>query len=163
MRTDSSLSEAQRAAAVGLFERGHSRNYVARRLGVSRDAVRALHDRWRLRGTEALVTRTVKRSYPFEQKHALVQRVLAGETKVAVAQEAGLSSPNLLAKWVRIYVRDGEAGLRPKVLGRPRAAQRDGPEPELSELEQLRRENERLRAEVAYLGKVRALSGQAHG
>jgi transposase-like protein len=144
MRSDSSLSESQRAAAVELFERGHSRTFVARRLGVSRDAVRALHDRWRLRGAEVLMTKTTRRMYTFEEKHALVQQVLAGETKVAVAQAAGLSSPNLLAKWVRAFVR-------------PEA------EPELSELERLRRENERLRAEVAYLGKVRALSGQARG
>lgn len=134
---------------------------MSRRLGVSRDAVRAVHDRWRLRGQEALVTRTAKRSYTFEEKLVLVQRVLAGETKVAVAQEAGLSSPNLLAKWVRVHERQGEAGLRPKPQGRPQTSQR--PEPELSELERLRRENERLRAEVAYLGKVRALSGQTRG
>lgn len=157
MRRDSSLSESQRAAAVGLFERGHSRKYVARRLGVSRDAVRALHDRWRLRGREALMTRTAKRSSTFEQKMALVQRVLAGETKLAVAQEAQLSSPNLLAKWVRAFGRQGEDGLRPKPHGRPRAPVRDGSEPELSELERLRRENERLRAEVAYLGKLQAV------
>lgn len=161
MRGDSSLSESQRAAAVAWFERGHGRKYVARRLGVSPGAVRALHDRWRLRGTEALVSWTAKRSYSFEEKQALVQRVLAGETKLAVAQAAGLSSPNLLAIWVRAYRCQGEDGLRPKPPGRPRASRRD--EPALSELEQLRRENERLRAEVAYLGKVRALSGQTHG
>jgi transposase-like protein len=163
MRSDSSLSESQRAAAVELFERGHSRTFVARRLGGSRDAVRALHDRWRLRGAEVLMTKTTRRMYTFEEKHALVQQVLAGETKVAVAQAAGLSSPNLLAKWVRAFVRQGEAGLRPRPLGRPWADQRPEAEPELSELERLRRENERLRAEVAYLGKVRALSGQARG
>lgn len=161
MRRDSSLSEPQRAAAVEFFEHGHGRKFVARRLGVSHDAVRALHDRWRLWGPEALMTKTTRRTYTFAQKHALVQRVLAGETKLAVAQDMGLSSPNLLAKWVRAFVRQGEAGLRPTPLGRPRAAQR--PEAELSELDRLRRENERLRAEVAYLGKVRALSGQARG
>jgi transposase-like protein len=93
--------------------------------------------------------------YAYEEKAALVQRVLAGETKLAVAQDAGLSSPNLLAKWVRAYRRQGEAGLRPKPRGRPRGPQQ--PEAELSELERLRRENERLRAEVAYLGKLQAL------
>jgi transposase len=163
MREDSSLSEPQRIAAVALFEFGHSRGFVAQRLGVSRDAVRALHDRWRIRGREALMARTAKRSYAFEEKSALVQRVLAGETKLAVAQDAGLSSPNLLAKWVRAFVRQGEDGLRPKPQGRLRAPLRDGSEPELSELERLRRENEWLRAEVAYLGKVRALSGQRRG
>ena len=40
-----------------------------------------------------------------------------------------------------------------------RPVTREGPAPE-SEVEQLRRENERLRAEVAYLGKLRALRSQ---
>lgn len=153
MRADSSLSEGQRCNAVALFEQGHSRGFVARRLGVSRDAVRALHDRWRIRGSEALVSRAAKQSYSFEQKYQLVQRVLAGETKAAVAQDAGLSSPALLAKWLHAYAQQGEAGLHPKPPGRPPA----GAAPELSELEQLRRENERLRAQVAYLGKLQAL------
>lgn len=154
MRRDSTLSAAQRAAAVAWFETGHSRTYVARRLGGSRDAVRALHDRWRVRGKEALVTRRERRSYTFAEKSALVQRVLAGETKLAVAAEAGLSSPKLLANWLRVYQRLGDAGLQPKPRGRPPAPL---PAAEPSDLERLRRENERLRAEVAYLGKLQAL------
>ena len=48
--------------------------------------------------------------------------------------------------------------MRPKPKGRPGKAR--FPPVELSELERLRRENERLRAEVAYLGKLRALRAQ---
>jgi transposase-like protein len=155
MRADSTLSAAQRATAIACFEIGHSRKYVARHLGVSRDAVRALHDRWRVRGGEALMTRTTRRSYGYQEKQALVHRVLAGETKLAVAQDAGLSSPKLLANWLRAYQRFGEAGLQPKPRGRPPAVPRPAAEP--SELDRLRRENERLRAEVAYLGKLQAL------
>lgn len=54
---------------------------------------------------------------------------------------------------------DGEDGLRPKPKGRPRKPD-SPPTGELPELERLRRENERLRAEVAYLGKLRALREQ---
>jgi hypothetical protein len=49
--------------------------------------------------------------------------------------------------------------LRPKPKGRPRKNPEAPARPE-SELEQLRRENERLRAENAYLGKLRALREQ---
>ena len=58
-----------------------------------------------------------------------------------------------------IYRRDGEDGLRPKRRGRPPTDRTN--EPAKSELETLRRENEQLRAEVAYLGKLRALRSQA--
>ena len=99
------------------------------------------------------------KSYSFEFKLALVERFLAGETGPALTVEAGLSSRQLLQKWVRAYRREGEDGLRPKPKGRPRKP--DSPPPaDLSELERLRRENERLRAEVAYLGKLRALREQ---
>lgn len=76
---------------------------------------------------------------------------------MTLAQEFDLSSPKLVEAWVRIYRDEGEDGLRPKPTGRPRRDP-DTPARELSEVEQLRQENERLRAEVAYLGKLRALS-----
>ena len=53
MYARSSLSQAQRVAAVALFEEGSGRDAVATQLGVSRDPVKALYDRWRVRGTGA--------------------------------------------------------------------------------------------------------------
>lgn len=150
------MSEAQREAAVVLFEAGHGRDAVATRLGVSCHAVRLLQNRWRIWGRGALVTKPSRRTFAFELKHEIVQRFLAGETKIALAQAYDLSSPQLVAAWVRTYRAEGEDGLRPKPKGRPK---RDPAAPvrEEAELERLRRENERLRAEVAYLGKLRAL------
>lgn len=156
MREQSSLSAQQRVAAVALFDAGHGRDAVANRLGVSRDAVRVLHDRWRIRGGGVLVTKPTKRSFSFEVKLEVVQRFLAGETRVALAQAYDLSSPQLVGAWVRTYRNEGEDGLRPKPKGRPRKNP-DAPAREETELEALRREDERLRTEVAYLGKLRAL------
>lgn len=159
MRADSSLSQSQREAAVAWFEEGFRDSAVASRLGVSRWAIRDLHRRWKLHGERALTTMTTKRPVAFEVKLAVVQRALAGELKSALAQEFGLSSPKIIAAWVRRYRAEGEDGLRPKPKGRP-------PKPDTllsaqeSELEQLRRENEFLRAQNAYLGKVRALMEQ---
>ncbi|WP_425362483.1 helix-turn-helix domain-containing protein [Arthrobacter citreus] len=67
-----------------------------------------------------------------------------------------MSSPQLIDKWTRQYRTAGEDGLRPKPKGRPKNDSGAVRQPE-SELQRLRRENERLRAEVAFLGKVRAL------
>ena len=159
MASRRSMSEEQRQAAVALFASGHGRDAVATQLRVSPHAVRALQYRWRLWGDGSLV-RQPKQTYAFEVKVEIVQRVLAGETKIALAQEYALSSPQLIAKWLRIYRAEGAAGLRPKPIGRPTQApsERAGPAGPEEELERLRRENERLRAEVAYLGKLRALS-----
>ena len=73
-----------------------------------------------------------------------------------LADEYGISSSVLLKTWVRIYRREGEDGLRSKRRGRPPRAVGK----QLTEVQKLERENERLRAEVAYLKKVRALRAQ---
>ncbi len=156
MFKSSSLSEEQRDAAVALFEIGWGSRAVATRLGVGRKAVLRLHDRWRVRGDTALVTKPSSRVYSFEFKLNAVQRYIAGETRVALAKELELSSPHLIAVWAGQYRAQGEEGLRPKPKGRPRKNPDTPAQPE-PELQRLRRENERLRAEVAFLGKVNAL------
>jgi transposase len=159
MRARSSLSEVQRGAAVALFEKGLGYRAVARSLDAPGVPVRALYGRWRIHGQGVLVSKPAK-SYSFEFKLALVERFLAGETGPDLAVEAGLSSRQLLQKWVRAYRRDGAEALRPKAKGRPVKSAAPPPSAELTELERLRRENERLRAQVAYLGKLRALRDQ---
>jgi len=154
----SSLSEAQRELAVASFEQGLGYWSVATLMGVSRWPVKRLHQRWQMRGRGALVEQRVKPSYSFEFKLALVERFLAGEPAGALAVEGGLSSPQLLKTWARTYRREGADGLRPKPRGRP-ATERVAAG-EMTEVERLRRENERLRAEVAYLGKLQALRAQ---
>ena len=156
MFKSSSLSEEQREAAVVLFEIGWGSRAVATKLGVGRKPVLRLHDRWRVRGDTALVTKPGNRVYSFELKLNAVQRYIAGETRVALAKELELSSPALVQTWVHKYRVEGEEGLRPKAKGRPKSDPGTAAAPE-SEVQRLRRENERLRAEVAFLGKVQAL------
>ena len=156
MPARSSLSEDQRQSAVALFEAGWGNRSVATKLGVSRWPIRRLYDRWRVHGGTTLVGKPTKRAFSFEFKLAAVQRHLYGETKAALAKEFQLSSPALIDTWTRQYRTAGEDGLRPKPKGRPKNDPGAARKPE-SELQRLRRENERLRAEVAFLGKVRAL------
>jgi transposase len=159
MSVRSSLSEDQREAAVAWFEKGIADTAAARLLGVSHSPVKLLYLRWRIQGRGALVAKPTKQVYPFEFKLALVERYIAGETAQDLAAEAGLSSSGLLKNWAAAYRHGGPDALRPKPKGRP-GKPGSPPPAELSELERLRRENERLRAEVAYLGKLRALRAQ---
>jgi transposase len=154
MYSRSTLSHPEAVAAVGLFEQGFTAKSVALALDLARAPVQMLYQRWQLRGSGALVTRD-RRQYDFETKLEIVRRHIRGESGRALSEEFGLPSPSTVANWTSIFRRDGEDGLRPKRRGRPPANRGDSP-PE-SETETLRRENERLRAEVAYLGKLRAL------
>lgn len=159
----SSLTEAQRSAAVALFERGLGYKAAASHLGVGRLPVRKLYYRWSVRGRGALVGKPTKSRYSFEFKLDVVRKVLdEGATAGQLAHEFELSSGQLVRSWVQAYRRHGEEGLRPKPKGRPA---KGGSPPtsttgEMTDLQRLEQENLRLRAENAYLKKLRALRVQ---
>lgn len=154
MRQNSSLIAEQRLAAVDLFEQGIGHKAVSSRLNAGEHAVRGLEKRFRIWGRAALESKPTNQVYSFEFKLAVVRQFLDGEaTLMELAQRHRLSSPNLLRTWVRTYREQGEDGLRPKTAS---GAEAGGP----TELEKLRRENQRLQAENAYLKKVRALRNQ---
>ena len=140
-----------------MFEQGFTAKSVAISLDLARSPVQMLYQRWQLRGSGALVTRD-RRQYGFETKLEIVRRHVKGESGRALCEEYGLPSPSTVANWTSIYRRDGEDGLRAKRRGRPPTDRGDSPPK--TEIETLRVENERLRAEVAYLGKLRALRSQ---
>lgn len=157
MRARSSLTEAQRDQLVELFDQGMGSRTAARELNVSRDAVRRLKRRYDLHGRLCLVEKPIKQQYSFEIKKEIVDRFTAGETKMALAREFGLSSDQLVSTWVRAWRAGGDAALKPKKAGRPKGP--TAPKP-LSDLDKIRRENEKLKAENAYLKKLRDLRSQ---
>jgi len=154
MYSKSTLSHTDAVSAVELFEQGFTAKSVSISLDLAGAPVQMLYQRWQLRGSGALMTRD-RKQYDFETKLEIVHRHIEGESGRTLSEEFDLPSPSTVANWTSIFRRDGVDGLRPKRRGRPPTIRGDSP-PE-SETEALRRENERLRAEVAYLGKLRAL------
>ncbi|QBZ29768.1 hypothetical protein E4653_07955 [Corynebacterium diphtheriae subsp. lausannense] len=90
----------------------------------------------------------------------ILRRHKAGEFKSDLAKEYGLSSPALINHWVWQVNKGGPDALRPKPKGRPKGPARPAP---VTEEDKLRRENELLKAEVAYLKKMRDLRDQRRG
>ena len=161
MHPHSSLTEAQRSAAVALFEQGWRDGATATRLGVSRWPVRDLYRRWSVHGMGALVGKPTKSRYSFEFKLEVVRKVIdGGVTAEQLAHEYKLSSGKLVQTWVRAYRRLGEDGLRPRPRGRPPGGGSPPTPDEMSDLQRLEQENLRLRVENAYLKKLRALRAQ---
>jgi transposase len=153
MYSKSTLSHSDAVSAVEMFEGGFTAKSVALTLDLAGAPVQMLYQRWQLRGVGALVTRD-RKQYDFDTKLQVVLRHTKGESGRALAKEFDLPSPSTVTTWTNKYRRDGPDALRPKRRGRPPATRKDAvPE---TEIEALRRENERLRAEVAYLGKLRA-------
>ncbi|ODU29803.1 MAG: hypothetical protein ABT15_22645 [Pseudonocardia sp. SCN 73-27] len=157
MYSGSTLSHSDAVSVVKLFEQGLTATSVSLSLDLAPNPVQMLYQRWQLRGRDALVTRE-RRQYDFGTELEIVLRHVGGESCRALAEEYGLPSPSTVANWTSFYRREGDDGVRPTRRGRPSTEPRDPP-PE-NEVETLRKENERLRAEVAYLGKLRALRSQ---
>ena len=151
------MSEHQREQLVELFEQGIGYRAAATALGVSKYAVRTLRRRFQLHGRLCLVEKPTKQHYPFEVKKEVVERYLAGETRMDLAREFGLSSDILVRDWARKWRKGGDEALKPKPKGRPKGSVVSKP---LSEEAKLRRQIARLEAENAYLKKLRDLRNQ---
>lgn len=157
MRARNSLTERQREQLVDLFEEGMGYKAAARRIGVNQAPVKMLARRFKLHGKLCLVKKPTKQHYSFEIKKEVVNRFIAGESKMDLASEFALSSDQLVANWVRAWRIGGDEALRSKPKGRPKGS---SPSKIITEEDRLRCENEKLRAENAYLKKLRDLRNQ---
>ncbi len=151
-----------RQATVELIEGGYGWRTVARRLEIPADTAREWIHTYRACGREAFLSMGSRhRSYDYETKLAAVlDHVEGGMTKQEVMQRHGIASETALKGWVKRYREGGPEALRPRPKGRPRGARRR-PEPTPTREQELEAENRRLRAEVAYLKKLRALGAMA--
>lgn len=122
---------------------------------------------YELHGIDGLKHKPSNKDWTKEEKFDLVSKVLAGNSIKSIAIEAGIH-PGLLHKWVKKYKQEGYNGLELKRRGRPPKENLIMTKPsndkeikltksELEELKLLRRRNEYLEAENAYLKKARAL------
>ena len=146
-----------RRAAVDLFSKGHGKAFVASRLGLSRTIVEQWSLTYRAVGSEVLLAMgSTHRKYDFETKVAAASAVVdLGRPKSEVMVEFGIASRSPLNAWCSRYREGGADALRPRPKGRPKAQST----PKTRE-QQLEREVERLRAQVAYLKKSIALKAE---
>lgn len=148
---------SKREEAARLVSLGLGKQSLARALDIPRQTAEKWVKAINAVGEEAFLDMGAKhRAYDYGTKLAAVADVVErGLTKQEAMAKHGIANPTSLDKWVRAYRTGGPEALRPKPKGRPRLKPED--RPAKTREQELEDENRRLRAEVAYLKKLRSL------
>lgn len=157
------LSFKQTVVEAYLYGKGQGARAIALQFGIERGLVRYWTARYRHHGSAGLVPRTDRR-YDISFKRQVLQH--RWREALSYAQTAALyaiGNQSTIARWERQY----QAGtldtlpLPGEPMPQPPVSAATSPSASSTEdqrtLDELRRENEYLRAEVAYLKKLQAL------
>ena len=131
---------------------------LARKYNVSRGNLDYLYSFYLKRGEETFQKRYTE--YSVEEKTKAVQRLLDGESPRALAIELKLSGVGVLKKWKSNYLQNSNKIVTMVKGKKKRNSASVSPtlsDSELTTINQLKMENIKLRAEVDYLKKLRAL------
>ena len=135
---------------------------VAKKHGVTTSPLKCWVRAYKEFGRSGLFVKKKKQIYPVKFKldvlHFMKQ---TGASYQDTAIEFNMNNPSLIASWNGQFLKEGIEGLQEKVKGRPSMSKKPKATPakqekEMSREEQLERENELLRLEVAYLKKLKA-------
>lgn len=113
-------------------------------------------------GAEGIISNDSKKLYSVQFKLDVLHfKKQTGASYRDSAIEFKMNNPALIANWQRIFLKEGVEGLKPKQRGRPSMSKKRDVKPAIQEEimsreEELERENELLRLEVAYLKKLKA-------
>ena len=140
------LSYEDKVQIYELRKQGYSLEKLSNKFGINNSNLRYM-------------IKLIDRYYSPELKQEMINKVLhEGWTKDRVSLEYGLPSRTILLNWLAKYKKNAYTtvektrGRVPK-MGRKRKKTWE----EMTELERLQEENERLRTEVAYLKKLKEL------
>ena len=145
---------------IAYYRQGHTGAATAKKFNVNPQFVHKWVKQYQSGGIDAIKPKISKACYSREFKHEVITTMLSqGLSQSEAALKFNISSPALISHWHKAYRQEGISGLTSKRKGRTAMSKPyiiDKPDDEKT-LAELKRENEYLRAEVAYLKKLDAL------
>ena len=143
---------------IAYYQQGHTKGATGKKFGVNPQFVRKWIEQYQHGGIDAIKPKTSKTRYNSEFKIKVIEAMLTEELNQSeTALKFHISSPALISHWHNAYRLHGMSGLTPKYKGSNTVTSpiTDKPDDEKTPAE-LKRENEYLSAENAYLKKLDA-------
>ncbi|AOV06869.1 helix-turn-helix domain-containing protein [Sporosarcina ureilytica] len=136
---------------------------LARKYGIpSKSPIESWVQAYKAFGEDGLRRKRSKKVYSVQFKLDVLHFIKrTGASYQDTAIEFNMNNPSLIANWKRTFLKEGVEGLKPKSKGCPTMSKDKKAKPvkteeKMSREEQLERENELLRLEIAYLKKLDA-------
>ena len=145
---------------------------LARKYSIpSRSVIQTWVNQYQINGEEGLQAQKTNNKYALPFKLDVLRfKQDTGASYKETANAFGIAEPSIIANWKRAYLKEGAPGLN-KTRGRPSKMPKSNPNQSkikqskkdqqknetIDEIEFLKKENEYLKIEVAYLKKLKAL------
>ena len=148
----------EKLEVIKMHKRGAGVKLIVKRLRLSKSLVALWIEQYNQHGKAGLIRLPRNCRYNFEEKCQIICEIEEKHVPLHVVSAKYRVARSTLRCWRQIVRRDGYEALREVKYGRKYASMgRPKKKEPVTELEKLQRENELLRAENAYLKKLRAL------